>query len=160
MSPQDLIETCNINNRINLFLLNALPPEVLPSVPPAMKGRSVAAIFAHIHAVRLTWLDVIAQEQAKSLPKIPTRTKTDLAAITLPLLQDALEQSAAAMTQGITARLESGKTSVFKPNPIAFVGYLVGHEGYHRGEICMTLTEAGHKLPDDVLYGQWEWEKR
>ncbi len=36
----------------------------------------------------------------------------------------------------------------------------IAHEAYHRGEICVALTESGRRLDDAVLYGQWEWEKR
>lgn len=31
---------------------------------------------------------------------------------------------------------------------------------YHRGEICMTLTQAGYILSEAILYGQWDWDKR
>jgi hypothetical protein len=44
------------NERINQFLLNGLDPAVWRAEPPDGKGRTVAAIVAHMHNVRVIWL--------------------------------------------------------------------------------------------------------
>jgi uncharacterized damage-inducible protein DinB len=46
------------------------------------------------------------------------------------------------------------------PHPVGFLGYMISHEAYHRGEICVALTESGRKLDDAILYDQWDWSKR
>jgi len=89
--------------------------------------------------------------------KIPTRTGADQERIDHALLNASLVASADAIAEALRVRFESGKTKVLRPHPAGFVGYMLAHEGYHRGEICMKLTQAGHKLPDEVLYGIWEW---
>jgi hypothetical protein len=49
----------------------------------------------------------------------------------------------------------------FIPHPIGFLGYMmISHESYHRGEICIALTESGHRLDDAVLYDRREWSRR
>jgi uncharacterized damage-inducible protein DinB len=50
-----LCETWDIHNRINLYLLAAIPDDAL-SASMSARGRTVYGLFAHIHNVRLMWL--------------------------------------------------------------------------------------------------------
>ncbi len=152
-----LIDTWRINQRINQLLLDAIPPEALADKPVGMSGRSVRAIFAHLHNVRLMWLESLSPTLAAAQSKIPAQTNADQEKIDHALLTASLAASAEALAQALCLRFESGKLAPLKPHPAGFVGYLLAHEGYHRGEICMQLTQAGHKLPDTVLYGIWDW---
>ena len=52
---EQLIETWAIHNRINLYLLDAIPDDALGSSLPT-KSRTVHDLFAHMHNVRLLWL--------------------------------------------------------------------------------------------------------
>lgn len=156
---EDLIETWHINNRVNLFLMSAIQDDAFEDKPPKMSGRTIKEMFAHIHNVRLMWLQPMNDSLARATEKIPTRSKKDKEAITRARLRESLTQSADLLAQAMLERLESGKISIFKPNPTAFIGYLIAHESYHRSEICMTLTQAGHPLDDDTLYGMWVWDK-
>jgi uncharacterized damage-inducible protein DinB len=38
--------------------------------------------------------------------------------------------------------------------------YFVAHEGHHRGQIVMLARQLGHRLPDDISAGLWQWTKR
>ncbi|MBN8637106.1 MAG: DinB family protein [Anaerolineae bacterium] len=155
-----LVDSWMINHRINLYLLDAIPPDALSAVPVGMKGRSVAEIFAHLHKVRGMWLEPAAPDLAVGLPKLPTKTKADKDALTKDVLRAALTQSGERMGQLFLRGVEQGKLPNIKPHVAGFLGYLIAHEGYHRGEIGMTLTLAGHPLPDEIAYGLWDWEKR
>jgi uncharacterized damage-inducible protein DinB len=149
-----LIETWTIHNRINLYLLDAIPPEALGDVS-ASKGRSVAAEFAHIHNVRLMWLKSAVPELLTGLDKVeakPPPAKDQLHA--------ALTQSGPAVESMLRAGMIAGKIKGFKPHPIAFLGYLISHESYHRAEIGIILTQSGHPLDHKTAYGQWEWGVR
>jgi uncharacterized damage-inducible protein DinB len=55
-------------------------------------------------------------------------------------LSGALEASSNAMADLIARGLATGRIKGFKPHPTAFVAYLLAHEAYHRGEICLALT--------------------
>ena len=57
---KELIETWNINNRINIYLLNAINEEYLKDIS-ASKGRTVGEQFAHMHNVRLMWFKAAIQ---------------------------------------------------------------------------------------------------
>ena len=151
-----IIETWHINNRVNLYLLDALTPEALTSKLPSARTRTVARMFVHIHHSRL------GRFEASMSDLMAGQFKFDKAdnALDKARLRRALELSGEAMAEFIQRGLDKGKIPGFKPHPIGVLGYLISHEAYHRGEICVALTESGHKLSDDVLYGQWDWGKR
>jgi uncharacterized damage-inducible protein DinB len=151
----ELVEAWQINHRINLYLLDAIAPAALPSVPLA-KGRSVAEQFAHIHNVRLMWLKAAAPDLLPGLDKVEKES-----AITKQGLQAALEKSGVAIAALLKKGLENGgKIKGFKPHAAAFLGYLIAHESHHRGQINMTLKQAGHPLDKKTSYGLWEWGVR
>lgn len=152
-----LVDTWSRHSRINLYLLDAVPPEALASVPVGMKGRSVGELFAHIHNIRLMWLE-LAPEIASGIERIPVQTPAEKEAISKQLLLSSLGNSAAATQILLQRSFEAGKVKGFLPHPSAFFGYIMAHEWYHHGEICMTLTQAGHRLPEEVLYTIWEWD--
>ena len=54
--PNALLNAFNTNNRINLYLIENLPAEAWNAKTPDGKGRTVAAIVAHMHNVRVMWL--------------------------------------------------------------------------------------------------------
>src|SRR5690348_3155259 len=64
-----ITDTWNINNRINLYLLDAISPDALADRSTS-KGRTVAEQIAHLHNVRLMWLKVCGPELIKGIVKI------------------------------------------------------------------------------------------
>lgn len=148
-----LSETFLINNRINLYLLDAIAPESLNDKSVA-KGRSVGEQFAHLHQVRLMWLKEAMPEMMDKLSPLDKRN------ITHETLTQALTESAEAMAQLLEKGEETGKIKGFKPNATAFMGYLLAHEAHHRGQIALSLKQAGHPLDKKIAYGMWEWGVR
>ena len=131
-----------INNRINDYLLEHLDPQAWRAEPPGGKGRTVAAIVAHIHNVRVMWL-----KAAKG--KVPAQL--DRLTITVPQARKGLAESQAALEALIGAALQSdGRISGFKPDAAAFIGYLIAHDAHHRGQITQLvaaiLGKAGGKF--------------
>jgi uncharacterized damage-inducible protein DinB len=156
---ESLIETWHINNRINLYLLDAIAETALPGVA-SNGGRSVAAIFAHIHNVRLMWLEAAAPDLMANQAKIAGKTKAEKEAMTKDLLRAALVTSGEATADLLRRGFETGRIKNFKPHAAGFLGYLLSHEGYHRGEIGIILGQAGTPLDDKISYGMWEWGVR
>ncbi len=150
----ELIETWQIHNRINLYLLDAVAPNALTGTA-ASKGRTVAQLFAHIHNNRVSWLEAAAPELMQGLAKIKKEEAADK-----PLLRQSLEESGLAVEELLKRGLAGGRIKGFKPHTVAFIGYLIAHEAYHHGEIGVTLTQSGHPLDKKIAYGMWEWGVR
>jgi uncharacterized damage-inducible protein DinB len=155
MMEGQLAETWNINNRINLYMLEAIATEALSGISTS-KGRNVGEQFAHMHNVRLMWLEAAAKDLMDGLAKVEKENALDK-----DLLHRSLEASSKAIETLINrSEAAGGKVKNFKPHVTAFLGYLCAHEGYHRGEIGIILHQSGHKLDQKIAYGIWEWGAR
>jgi len=151
-----LIETWNIHNRINLYLLDGVAPEALTGISASKKGRKVGEMFAHMHGVRLMWLEPAAPDLLEGLSKIEKDQATDIA-----LLRRSLEESGKAIEALLKRSIAAGgKVKNFKPHVTAFLGYMISHESYHRGEIGIVLAQSGYPLDQKISYGMWEWGVR
>lgn len=155
MANNQLLETWQIHDRINLFVLDAVDPSSLDS-HSASKGRSVGEQFAHIHNVRLMWLKASAPDLLHGLTKLENDQAKDK-----KLLRKSLVDSGVAIGTLLSKSLEAdGKVKGFKPHAAAFLGYLISHESHHRGQIALTLKQAGNPLDKKIGYGMWEWGVR
>ena len=149
-----LLETWNIHDRINRYLLKAVPDDALGSAL-GPKHRTIYQLFAHMHNVRLLWLKSAAPELLASLAKIEGATGDKAS------LVNALENSGQAIASLLQKALAAGgKVKGFKPHAVAFLGYLISHESHHRGQIGWTLKNTGHPLDQKTAYGLWEWGVR
>ena len=147
---KQIIETWEINNKIDLYLLNAIEEDHLSSISSS-KGRSVAEHFAHMHNVRLMWLKEAMPELLTTVEKIEKEN------ITKKNLVAQLIKSGSAISKMIERALEEGKLKGFKPHPTAFLGYIISHESHHRGQIILCLKQSGHPVGKKILFGLWEW---
>jgi|ERR1035437_2146669 uncharacterized damage-inducible protein DinB len=155
MDPKQLVETWRINNRINLYLLDAITPEHLADLLSS-KGRNVAAQFAHLHNVRLMWLKAALPDALKTVIKIETDQ---------PIDKDLLESSLTASGAAIEILLQDaidhdGRVKGFKPHVTAFLGYMIAHDAHHRSQIIIALKQSGHTIDKKFSYGIWEWGSR
>jgi uncharacterized damage-inducible protein DinB len=148
------LETWAIHDRINRYLLEGIPNEALEAQSTS-KGRTVAEQFAHIHNVRLMWLKSAAPDLLKALTKLEKEN------LNQTVLQAALDASGQAMTTLLEQAFNGdGKIKGFKPHASAFLGYLIAHEAHHRGQIVLTLKQAGHPVEKKIAFGLWEWGVR
>jgi uncharacterized damage-inducible protein DinB len=151
---EQLVETWNIHNRVNLYLLEAVPAEALGAALTP-KLRTVGKLFAHLHNVRLMWLKSAAPELLAGLEKL------DEEAASKEVLARALEASGKAIAELLRKSVAAGgKVKGFKPHVVAFLGYLIAHEAHHRGQIGWTLKGTGQPLDKKTAYGLWEWGVR
>src|SRR5438034_1116539 len=137
MDHTEMLETWEIHNRINLYLLEAIEAAHLHD-HSASKGRSVGEQFAHVHNVRLMWLKAGAPDLLKGLNKIEKEQAGDKKL----LCKSLIDSSAAIKTMLATGIEAGGKIKGFKPHVFGFLGYLISHESHHRGQIMLSLKQA------------------
>ena len=151
---ESLLSALATSERMNQYLLESLPAEAWRAEPAGGEGRTIAAIVAHVHNVRLMWLKAAAKGT-----KIPPQL--DRLKVTPGQAQKALAASHTAVAKLVEASLVAGgKVKNFPPDVAAFVAYLISHDAHHRGQICMLSRQVGHRLPNAVMFGMWEWNKR
>jgi len=149
-----LLTALATSERITQYLLEHLDAAAWRAEPPGGEGRTIAAVVAHVHNVRLMWL-----KAAATGGRIPPQL--DRAKASIAQARKALAASHASVAKLVEATLEgSGKVKNFPPDVVAFVAYLVAHEAHHRGQVCMLSRQVGHRLPNEVTFGMWEWNKR
>src|SRR3954454_5075705 len=109
MPNNPLLETWQIHDRINLYLLDAIDPASLDS-HSASKGRSVGEQFAHLHNVRLMWLKAATPELLEGLKKVEKDQALDK-----KVLRTSLIESGKAISSLLQKSLEDdGKVKGFK----------------------------------------------
>jgi len=152
MTPLSLAETWHLNNRANLMLLDSLSPDQLNHTP-FPRARSIADQFAHLHNVRIVWLEIQMPEAARPLPRIAKGAATKAS------LRDALEASADAFARMLAAAERAGKLRSAKRGIYPFFAYAIAHEAHHRGQIIAHLKHARTPVDRALGFALWEWEK-
>ena len=101
------------------------------------------------------WLKAALQELLTGL------TKLEKTALSRKSLNAELEKSGAAIARLLEhAAANADRIKGFKPHGTGFFAYLVSHESHHRGQILLTLKQAGFPVDKKVSYGIWEWGVR
>ena len=159
-----LLAAWRTNSRVTSYLVERLPAELWDKPIPGAPRRTVRAIAAHFHNSRSRWLRTLGEEHGISAPPLVnprTVTRRELLA--------ALKKSGTGMESllqlGIDAdgAVPATKRYVWRnlPLDVAHVlTYFVAHEGHHRGQIVMLARQLGHRLPNEISGGLWQWNKR
>jgi uncharacterized damage-inducible protein DinB len=148
-----ILEPWHINHRVNLMLLEAITPEGLKCTLSARGGRDVGRQFAHMHDVRLWNLEAAAKPLWKGMTRVDPKGKIDRA-----LLERRLTESTEAVATWLGESLAAGGVvKSFKRSAITRLVYFIAHEAHHRGSVLLTLKQCGHKVPQDLAYGIWDW---
>jgi uncharacterized damage-inducible protein DinB len=136
-----LLDSWDRNNTILVNLLRALPEAALESRP--MEGSpSIAQLFTHIHYVRLVFVSEDAPEFARNLPEEEWAVERDPGR-----LAQMLNDSAQAVRDAVKSKVEAGREmNLHYDHPILLLQHMIWHEGYHHGQIKLTLKLAGRPL--------------
>ena len=160
-----LLETYSVNDAMNQLLLAHLDPRawraVLPT--PIRGGRTIAAMFAHLHNSRLVWLK-------NSAPHVMCPAPLDPARCTMKQAASAHKKSAAQCLRMLTDALSAdprrrvtkfsrGSWTPIWPAGGTMFAYMFSHEAHHRGQIILLAHQLGYRLPDAAWGGIWLWNK-
>jgi len=161
-----LLETFTVNDAMNQLLLAHLDPRAWRAQPPAAKdhgGRTIAAIFAHVHNTRLRWLRNSAPHLKCPAPLDPHRCSMKQAAAAH---KKSAVQCLRMLTDALSGEPERRVTKFFRdswmpiwPAGSAMFCYMFSHEAHHRGQILMLAHQLGYRLPDQARGGIWWWDK-
>ena len=159
------LATYAINDAMNQLLLKHLDPRAWRAEPPGKKGngRTIAAVFAHLHNCRLVWLKHSAPHLKCPAALDPDRCTMKQAAAAhkksgaqcLAMLRDALSDSP---KRRVTKFSRGAWAPIWPANGIMFA-YIFSHEAHHRGQIILLAHQLGYRLPEEAAYGVWHWQK-
>jgi uncharacterized damage-inducible protein DinB len=160
-----LLETYAVNDAMNQLLLAHLDPRAWRARLPGSKpgGRTIAAIFAHLHNSRLVWLKQSAPYLKRPAPLDPFRCTVKQAAAAhtrsaeqcLRMLTDALSANPDRKTQ----EFSRGSWTRTWPAGASMFAYMFSHEAHHRGQILLLAHQLGYRLPAKAWGGIWQWDR-
>ncbi len=161
-----LLEIFAANDRMNQLLFDHLDPKAWRAKPPGVKkreGRTIAAIFAHLHNCRLVWLKWSAPHLRCPAALDPDRctlkqaasAHRKSAAACLQMLKDVLSQD----QERRVKKFSRGSWAPVWPAGATMFAYMFAHDAHHRGQIIMLAHQLGYRLSDEGAYGIWHWNK-
>ena len=159
---QVMVESYAVNERMNQIILEQLNPAAWRAQLPGSKGRTIAAVIAHVHNIRRKWLRL-------SAPHLKLPVALDRTRCTQERAQAALAGSAALCSKMLADALCEPESRVktfhrdgwAKPWPVGagMVAYMIAHDAHHRGQVCMLAHQLGFPLPSKVTAEMWSWER-
>src|SRR6201984_219200 len=159
-----LLETYASNDAMNQLILSNLDPRAWRAQPPGEKGqgRTIAAIFVHLHNVRVKWLRLSAPHLKRPQALDPDRCTIKQAAAAhkksaaqcLRMLSDALSASPSRRV----AKFSRGGWMPTWPARGTMFAYMFSHEAHHRGQILLLSHQLGYRVLHRTA-GIWQWEK-
>ena len=160
-----LVQTYAINDAMNQLILAHLNPKAWRADPPGKKGsgRTIGAMFAHLHNCRLVWLKNSAPHLKCPAPLDPYRctmkqassAHTQSATQCLLMLTDALSTD----PQRRVTKFSRGSWAPVWPAGATMFAYIFSHEAHHRGQVIMLAHQLGYRLPAAAWGGIWQWNK-
>lgn len=160
-----ILDSWRRNNAILCHLLEVLPEGGLEAT--ALPGSpSIAALYAHIHDVRLFFvsqaapgfLPAVPESRAAEQARQPERDRGRIA--------EKLAESASAVQRLVkdrTARKVALQSkTVMYDHPLLLLQHLLWHEGYHVGQMKLALKGIGFVMHDalemEVIWNHWRQE--
>jgi len=159
---QVMVESYAVNERMNQIILEHLDPSAWRAQLPGSRGRTIAAIVAHVHNIRRKWLRL-------SAPHLKLPAPLDRARCTQEQAKAALVESAALCSEMLADAFCEPQSRVktflrdgwAKPWPAgaAMLAYMISHDAHHRGQVCMLAHQLGFPLPSKATSAMWSWER-
>jgi len=161
-----LLETYAVNDSMNQLLLEHLDPRAWRAKLPGDRsrgGRTIAAIFAHLHNNRLVWIKHSAPHLKAPAPLDPARcTQKQASSAHAKSAARCLEMLREALSTDGNRRVKifsRGSWTRTWPAGATMFAYMFAHEAHHRGQITMLAHQLGFRLPVRAWAGVWWWDK-
>jgi uncharacterized damage-inducible protein DinB len=149
---REIVEAFERCGRATEYLVSVVPDTIWQASPPTGRGRTIAAIVAHMQSVRRTFARMGG---ASSRPALDRRSVTRAQA------ERALRQSTADLASLFASGIAEGRARV-KGQPrrlIDMLTYLMMHDAHHRGQIFTLARDLGHEFKGEDMTRVWGWSK-
>jgi uncharacterized damage-inducible protein DinB len=159
-----ILDTWRTSNRLTVYLVEHLPPQLWSCAVPGAPQRTVGMILGHIHNARCMWIKTLGRELGIAVPRSVDRRR-----VGRKQLVPALERSSRGISKLLTLGLDRGgrippaSTYIWRNLPLDVghvLAYFVAHEAHHRGQVVLVARALGYRLPPTVTAGLWQWTKR
>lgn len=149
---QELVEAFRQSGLVNEYLVNILPTALWRMNPPSGRGRSIAAIVAHMQSVRRMF--------ARLGGVRPGPASLDRKNSTPREAQRALHQSTEDLARLFETAFLAHQARVkgMPRRAVNMLTYLIQHDAHHRGQICVLARELGHEFKSDDIVRMWGWK--
>jgi uncharacterized damage-inducible protein DinB len=159
-----ILNTWRTNNRVTVFLVEHLPPELWTAQIPGAPRRTIRMIAGHLHNVRCMWIKTLGHELGVTVPRSVDRRRVGRKEL-VPALQRSSHGILRLLILGCEqgGRIPPASTYVWRNLPLDVghvLAYFVAHEAHHRGQIVLVARALGYRLPSAVTSGLWQWTKR
>lgn len=149
----ELLEAFEQCGRVTEYLVSVIPTTLWAAEPPTGRGRSIAAIVAHIHGVRRTF------GRMGGAPGVAPAV--DRKSLTQADARRALRQTNEALATLFRAHLEAGQGRVkgMPRRAVNMMAYLMQHDAHHRGQITTLARDLGHRFSGADVMRIWGWKR-
>jgi uncharacterized damage-inducible protein DinB len=148
----ELVEAFRQNGLVSEYLVKVLPTAVWRMDPPGGRGRSIAAIVAHMQSVRRMFARMGGARPGP--PSLDRTRSTPLQA------QKALHQSTEDLARLFETAFAARQARVkgMPRRAVNMLEYLIQHDAHHRGQICALARDLGHEFKSEDTMRIWGWK--
>jgi uncharacterized damage-inducible protein DinB len=130
-----ILNTWRTSNRVTVFLVEHLPPELWATAVPGAPRRTIRMIAGHMHNARCTWIKTLGQELGIPVPRSVDRRRVGRREL-VPALQRSSHGILRLLTLGCDegGRIPMASTYVWRNLPLDVghvLAYFVAHEAHH-----------------------------
>jgi uncharacterized damage-inducible protein DinB len=158
---RELLEEFDRCARVTEYLASVIPTSIWRADPPGGadrpagrgRGRSIAAIVAHMQGVRRTFAKMGGVDPAPPTLDRNGATKTEAVR--------ALRESRTALSALFSSAFEQGRGRIprLPRRTVNMMLYLIQHDAHHRGQITMIARVLGHEFSGADVMRIWGWKK-
>jgi len=147
---ESLLRAYSASARINQYLAERLNPAVWREG----SGRTIAALFAHMHNCGLRYLQ-------RTDPKAAVPAELDRFTVTPVQAVRAFGAKRKAVERIVGSALADGRRIAgFGHDAATYLAYYLSHDSHHRGQITLLTRQLGHPLDQETMSGMWQWSPR
>lgn len=148
----ELIEAFRRNGLVTEYLLGVIPRRLWQTGPPGGRGRTIAAIAAHMQSVRRTFARLGGAD--------PGPHSLDRLTVTPAQARKAIRQSTEQLTAMFEAAFRERRARVkgMPRRAVDMLTYLIQHDAHHRGQISTLARDLGHELGGSDIMRIWGWK--